>query len=128
MTSPDTVDESAAFAVVVLAVVVVGLTELVVVEAVVGLVVAEVVSCNLSSLGGSVTFTTRLSGRKVFSSSLRAALIFQRWSEVFNLQIWTIVKCEKTTRFGTERGSIRKVSATWRFKYKKVKNKKLIKL
>ncbi len=44
MTSPDTVDESAAFAVVVLTVVVVGLTELVVVEAVVGLVVAEVVS------------------------------------------------------------------------------------
>ncbi len=98
MTSPDTVDESAAFAVVVLGVVVVGFTELVVVEAVVGLVVAEVVSCNLSSLGGSVTFTTRLSGRKVFSSSLRAALIVQRWSEVFNFQIWTIVKNEKTTR------------------------------
>jgi hypothetical protein len=70
--SPDTVDASAAFAVDVLAVDVVGFTELVVVEA----VVAEVVSCSLSSLGGSVTFTTRLSGRKVFSSSLRAALIF----------------------------------------------------
>jgi hypothetical protein len=90
--SPDTVDESAAFAVVVLAVVVVGFTELVAVEAVVGLVVAEVVSCSLSSLGGSVTFTTRLSGRKVFSSSLRAALILQRCGQKFSiLKIWTIV-------------------------------------
>ncbi len=84
--SPDTVDESAAFAVVVLAVVAVGLTELVVVEAVVGFVVAEVVSCSLSSLGGSVTFTTRLSGRKVFSSSLRAALIFSALVRSFQLE------------------------------------------